>query len=174
MKRKLTYLAIVVLTSIGFYCIGYFFGYMDCSAEEKDNMHKWINMEKTFLKDYLGNEKTPNLKSGAYELTIFMPDMSPQKIQYELQFRDGSPVFKNSEPSGCGLETIEIEGNSVTWSDEGAAYSFGAEFVGVIRGDRMWGHVYVVGNRDETTIGLWKLLPVQENKARILKEEKNR
>lgn len=166
--KSLAITAVLILVGVVFYKIGCAAGESAAYDEDRDNVYQWISMEKKFLKDFLGDEETPELKSGVYEFTIHMSGMPPTQGQVELTFKDGRLQVADNKTMRYNyrMEDMKIEGQAVTWCDAGMLYSYDADFVGVIREGMMWGHVFVVGNEDETSIGLWKLLPVKSPKTK--------
>jgi len=103
----------------------------------------------------------PNFKSGAYVLEIQMPSGDLTRRTLKIQFYDNQ--FALSAPRSPGRigfeESANIEGNVVSWHDEGILYDAGVKYVGLVSGSQMFGHVYNYDQGPNGEVGFWRLFP---------------
>lgn len=157
---KFGLLVAVILVAACSYHAGFFSGAFEVRSKIQKNRHQF---DAPGFYDFLNDEESIALKSGMYEYTLIVPGCTEQRNKIKLEFKDGRLVFpKNDNPHRNGMsDTMEINGNSVSWHYEGIMYESDAQCWGVVRKEGMWGHVYD-WNPGEGAFGIWKIVPVKE------------
>ena len=103
----------------------------------------------------------PNLQSGTYILEIQMPAGKLTSRTIVIPFHNNQFAFKgSSNPARVGMEeSAIIEGNAVSWHNEGVLYDSGVNYVGVVSGRQMFGHAYNYVQTPKGEVGFWRMYP---------------
>jgi hypothetical protein len=104
----------------------------------------------------------PKFESGTYVLEIQMPRGEVICRDIEIPFKDNNFAFVNTNAlvSRVGFhESAKMEGHVVSWHDEGVLYDIGVEYIGVVSGSHMYGHVYNYIQTPKGEVGFWRLFP---------------
>lgn len=149
---------------------GYIVGYIRADLKSGKLMMEQSNFRRYALPkaelDFYGGLDSSQLlpallDSGVYVLEIKMPTGQLITETIDLPFKNNQFAFDQSKFSGrVGMkESAKIEGHVVSWHHEGVLYDTGIEYVGVVSGSQMFGHVYNYQQTPEGEIALWRMFP---------------
>jgi hypothetical protein len=160
-KKLLTLLAGLVLVIAGYL----FSEIRQSNASMKKHYFRVSSVPKAemnFLKTLDSSQiLNANLNSGTYVLEVQTPNRPLTSRILEIPFLNNQFHFPESGNSArVGFEeSAKIEGHIVSWHDEGVLYDAGVNYVGVVSGSLMYGHVYNYVQSTEGEIGFWRLYP---------------
>lgn len=125
-------------------------------AARVDYPHRMAELDKSLLKKL--SVRPSNLTSGDYILEQQFSDKPFAKHEFHLKFTSGQferPPSTTGHRSGM-TENLSVEGQIISWHEEGIMYDGGITYVGLIDGEIAWGRAYD-GNGDKNYVGFWRL-----------------
>jgi hypothetical protein len=123
--------------------------------EEMKHWDQLATLDRDLLKRFTVRSNT--MTSGTYLMDIWFPQSTLPTQQVVLECEHGQITVAAFSRNG-GNQKLSIDGNIVSWTQEGAGYEANAKYVGLVDGNGMWGRVYG-WNPGDQSVGMWRIYP---------------
>jgi hypothetical protein len=154
---------IIILTGVAVvlvsFAIGKWWGSANTSEKlMQEEMSRWgkrAALDRSVLHSFPVRRNA--LTSGTYLMDVWFPSSKLPAREVVLNCANGQitvPAFNRNR----GSQTLSVEGNVVSWTQEGGGYEADTEYVGLIDGNEMWGRIYG-WNPGDQSLGLWRIYP---------------